>query len=88
MRQTGFSDTTWGKATRGYAKSARALANTKFEAIIKDAQEFMKPIRAHNRDPTEVIDINDNERGCLVDNSNSEAECMCFSSFMISLTQS
>jgi hypothetical protein len=89
MRQTGFSDTTWGKATRGYAKSACALANTKFEAIIKDAQEFMKPIRARNRDPMEVIDINDdNERGCLVDNSNSEAECMWFSSFMISLTRS
>jgi hypothetical protein len=92
MQQTGFSDTTWGKATCGYTKSARALANTKFEAIIKDAQEFMKPIRARNRDPKEVIDINDdnddNERGCLVDNSDSEAECMWFSSFMISLTQS
>jgi hypothetical protein len=94
IRQTGFSDTAWGKATCGYAKLARALANTKFEAIIEDAQEFMKPIRACNRDSTEVIDINNNnnnnnnERGCLVDNSDSEAECMCFSSFMISLTQS
>jgi hypothetical protein len=64
------------------------------EAIVKDAQEFMKPIRARNRDPAEVININNNnnnnnnERGCLVDNSNSEAECMCFSSFMISLTRS
>lgn len=89
MRQTGFSDTAWGKATRGYAKSARGLANTKFEAIVKDAQEFMKPIRARNRDPTEVIDIDDDdddERACLVDNSGSEAECTWFSSFMISLT--
>jgi hypothetical protein len=90
MRQTGFSNTAWGKATRGYAESAHGLANTKFEAIIKDAQEFMKPIRARNRDPTEVIDIdnndNDNERACLVDNSGSEAECTWFSSFMISLT--
>jgi hypothetical protein len=81
MRQTGFSDTTWGKATRVYAKSACMLANTKFEAIVKDAQEFMKLICARNRDPTEVININDNdndndndnERGCLVDNSDSEA---------------
>jgi hypothetical protein len=68
------------------------LGNTKFEDIVKDAQEFMKPICAHNRDPTEVIDINNNnnnnERACLVDNSSSEAECMWFSSFIISLTRS
>jgi hypothetical protein len=91
MRQTGFSDTAWGKATRGYAKSARTLANNKFEAIVKHAKEFMKPIRARNRDPaTEVIviddDDDDDERACLVDNSGSETECMWFSeSFMISL---
>ena len=87
MRQTGFSDTAWGKATRGYAKSARVLANIKFETIVKDAQEFMKPIRARNRD-TEVIvvdDDDDDERACLIDNSGSETECMWFSSFMISL---
>jgi hypothetical protein len=88
MQQTGFSNTTWGKATCGYAKLVHALVNTKFEAIIKDAQEFMKLIHACNRDPTEVIDIDDNnndERACLVDNSSSEAECMWFSSFMVSL---
>jgi hypothetical protein len=93
MWQTGFSDTTCVKATHGYARSAYALENTKFEAIIKDAQEFMKPIRARNRDPMEVLNINDddnnnNKRVCLVDNSSSEAECMWFFSFMISLTQS
>jgi hypothetical protein len=65
------------------------FANAKFEAIVKDAQEFMKSICAHNRDPMEVIDINDDdERGCLVDNSGSEAECMWSSSLMISLTRS
>ena len=89
MRQTGFSDTAWGKATRGYAKSARTLANNKFEAIVKHAKEFMKPIHACNRDPaTEVIviDDDDDERACLVDNSGSETECMWFpESFMISL---
>jgi spermidine synthase len=77
MRQTGFSDTAWGKATHGYAKSARALANSKFEAIIKDVQEFMKPICARNRDPTDVIiidDDDDDERACLVDNSESGSE--------------
>jgi hypothetical protein len=76
---------------RGCLWRISALANTKFEAIVKDAQEFMKPIHARNGDPTEVININDNdndERGYLVDNSDSEAECMCFSSFMISLTRS
>jgi hypothetical protein len=95
MRQTGFSDTAWGKATRGYAKSARALVNTKFEVIVKDAQEFMKPIRARNKDSTEVINIDDdddNERACLVDNSGSDTEVECmstsFSSSMISLLQS
>jgi hypothetical protein len=61
MRQTGFSDTAWGKATHGYAKSACTLANTKFTAIVKDAQEFIKPICARNRDPTEVININDDD---------------------------
>jgi hypothetical protein len=84
MRQTGFSDTAWGKATCGYAKSACALANIKFEAIVTDAQEFMKPIRARNRDPTDVIvidDDDDDERVCLVDNSSSseadsDSECM------------
>jgi hypothetical protein len=84
IRQTGFSDTIWGKATHGYAKSARSLTNAKFEAIIKDAQEFMKPICAHNKttDPTEVIDIDDDdddEQACLVDNSGSDTECKPFS---------
>jgi hypothetical protein len=88
MQQTGFSNTAWGKATCRYTKLMHTLVNTKFEAIVKDAQEFMKLIHARNRDPTEVIDINNdnnNERACLVDNSSPEAECMWFSSFMISL---
>jgi hypothetical protein len=66
------------------------FANTKFEAIIKDAQEFMKPICARNKDTMEAININNNnnERACLVNNSGSEVECMWFCTFMISLTQS
>jgi hypothetical protein len=80
MRQTGFSDVAWGKATRGYATSARSLTNIKFDAIIQDTQEFMKPIRARNKttDATEIININDNdnERAQLVDNSDeSDVEC-------------
>lgn len=74
MRQTGFSDVTWGKATRLYAKSARSLAIVKFDAIIQDAKEFLKPIRARNKttEAREIINIDDDdddERGQLVDNS-------------------
>jgi hypothetical protein len=79
MRQTGFSDTAWGKATRGYATSARSLAKTKFDGIIQEAREFMKPIRSRGKttEPTEIIDIDDSddERACLVDNSDSDVEC-------------
>jgi hypothetical protein len=75
MRQTGFSDVAWGKATRGYATSIHGLSNTKFESIVKAAQAFVKPTRAHHRssDPTEAIDADvDKERACLVENSDSD----------------
>ena len=84
MRHTGFSDAAWGKATRGYATSIRSLTNAKFDVIVKEAQPFTKPTRAHNRvsDATEVIDVDaDNERACLVDNDSdvdsSEADDTC-----------
>ena len=89
--QTGFSNTIWGKATCRYTKSVCLLMNAKFEAILKDAQEFMKPIRAQNKttNPMEVIDIDDNngdEWACLVDNSGSDTECKSFfPSFLTSL---
>jgi uncharacterized cupredoxin-like copper-binding protein len=79
-RQTGFSDASWGKATRGYATSISSLSKVKFEAIVKEAQVFAKPTRAHNRnsDPTDVIDVDvDDERACLVDNSDSESDSDC-----------
>jgi len=41
MRQTGFSDVAWGKATRNYAKSACSLSDAKFDIIIKEAKEFI-----------------------------------------------
>jgi hypothetical protein len=74
MRQTGFSDAAWGKATRGYATSVRSLTNVKYDAIVAAAQPFTKPTRAHNRtsDPSEVIDVDADERACLVDNSDSD----------------
>ena len=37
-RQTDFSDIAWGKASRGYARSARAFPKAKFDAIIEDAR--------------------------------------------------
>ena len=74
MRQTGFSDAAWGKATRGYATSIQSLTNVKVDAIVKAAQAFAKPTRAHNRasDPMEVIDV---DVACLVDNSDSDSDC-------------
>ena len=82
--QTGFSDTAWGKATRGYATSVRLLTNTKFDAIVTAAQVFMKPTRAHNRasDATEIIDVDtDDEQACLAVNSDLD-DCEVFKSFL------
>jgi hypothetical protein len=82
MRQTAFNDATWGKATRDYVKSARSLSNTKFDVIIRESQEFMKPIRSRGKttEPTtEKMDIDDcdDERACLVDNSESDSGEEC-----------
>jgi hypothetical protein len=75
-RQTGFSDISWGEASRNYAKSARTLTKAKFDVIVKEAQEFVKPIRARNRTTdAEVIDVDHvDERACLVDNSDSDCK--------------
>ena len=83
MRQTGFSDAAWGKATRSYATSIHSLTHVKFDAIVKAAQAFAKPTRAHNRtsDATEVIDVDHdeyNERACLVDNSDEDSDCIVY----------
>jgi hypothetical protein len=72
MRQTGFSDISWGRASRAYATSARLLADLKFDAIIQNAKAYLKPIRSRNRttDEAEVINIDDDdddERAHLVD---------------------
>jgi hypothetical protein len=73
MRQTGFSDAAWGNATRGYATFARSLSKIKFDVIIQEAREFVKPIRRGNRitDTTDIGINIDDERACLVDNSDS-----------------
>ena len=77
IRQSGFSDASWGKASRAYAKSARSLELIKFDAIVKEATAFLKPIRSCNKTTaaTEVININDDaddERAHLVDNDESD----------------
>ena len=79
MRQTGFSDVAWGKATRSYATSACSLTNSKFDAIVQAAQDFMKPVRARNKTAGTVETINiddddDDERAHLVDNSESDSD--------------
>ncbi len=88
LRHCEFSDVTWGKATRSYAMSARSLTNVKFDAILQDAQEFTKPIRAHTKttDPVEIIEIDDDndEQALLVDNSD-ESDSYCTSNIIIFL---
>ena len=77
MHQTGFNDVAWGKATCSYAKLAGLLANVKFNAIIEDAKEFLKPSWSCNKtmEAIEIIDIDnddsdDNDEWVhLVDNS-------------------
>lgn len=72
--QTGFSDISWGKASCNYAKSTRTLTKAKFDVIVKEAQEFVKPTRAQNRTTNaEVIDVDVDEWACLVDNSDSDS---------------
>jgi hypothetical protein len=77
MCQMGFSDASWGKVTCNYAKSAHSLTKAKFNVIIKEAQEFVKPTWAWNKtiDTTEMIDVDeDNEQAYLVDNSDSDCK--------------
>jgi hypothetical protein len=80
IRQTGFSDTVWGETTREYSSSIRALANTKFDAIVKEAEVFKKRTRASNRtsDPAQVtnVDAGNKRRACLVDNSDSDSDVL------------
>ena len=69
-RQTGFSNTAWGKETHSYTKSARSLMAVKFDEIIQDAQEFVKSVcscgnAATTMEPI-VIDNDDNERANLI----------------------
>ncbi|KAH9038774.1 hypothetical protein EDB85DRAFT_2141661 [Lactarius pseudohatsudake] len=56
-RRTDFSEATWGKDTRAYATSARSLTKVKFEAIIQDVQQFMKPARSRKKTTTEAMNV-------------------------------
>lgn len=84
QREASFSDTTWGKATRGYTTLARSLTNTELNAIIQDAQEFIRLVRARNTmaDVAETIDDLNGEdvdpRACLVINSYTDEEWKLF----------
>ena len=79
MRLTGFSHASWGKPTRAYTTSATSLKDTKFELILQDAKEFLKPIRSRNKttDAMDIINIDDDdddERAHLIDNSGDESD--------------
>ena len=64
--QTGFNASSWGKATRSYTKSASGLKINKFNAIITEAQQFIKPSRIHNKaTASEVIEIDDDDERAL-----------------------
>ena len=79
MRQIGFSDAAWGKATCSYATSIHSFSKVKFDTIITAAGAFMKATRAHNRScDAEVIDVDeDNERACIVESSDSDSDVEC-----------
>jgi hypothetical protein len=74
--KTGFNDTTWGDSTRQYTESASNLADKKFNAIIKEAEQYASIKQNRNRKRTEaadVIEINDKpERACLVSEDEDE----------------
>ena len=93
MQLTGFSDTAWGRESRCYTKSARALSKARFDAIIKDAQAYVRPNRANKAvEAKDIINIDDDDiRGCLVDGSSdsgSDKECksLLLSHFFLNLT--
>ena len=55
------------------------LKNAKFELILQDAKEFLKPIRSRNKttDAMDIINIDDDdddERAHLIDNSGDESD--------------
>jgi hypothetical protein len=76
-RLTGFSDAVWGHATRNFAKSASNLPKAKFDAVIKDARVYMKPVRTRRaNDVTDNIAEAEDERACIiVSDSESDEEC-------------
>ncbi|KAI9448605.1 hypothetical protein BJY52DRAFT_1193317 [Lactarius psammicola] len=62
-KSTGFSEAAQGKATHGYAKSARSLVKVKFNQVISDAQEFVKHTRTQSKTVKgeEVADDDDDD---------------------------
>ena len=78
MCQMGFSDAAWGQAFRSYTLSASGLSEKKFKSVVNLAQTFMKRTHARNRttDSTEVNNLKEDERACLVAySSESELDC-------------
>jgi hypothetical protein len=72
-RETAFSESAWGKASRSYARCARDLPKAAFDAMVEDARMYVKPTCAHNGS-TEIVDVDEDEHACLADNSESDEE--------------
>jgi hypothetical protein len=90
MRQTGFSENAWGEDTRSYIKSTSLLKTAKFNTIIREAREFMKPVRSRGSlsattEPI-VVDDDTNERANIVDLCGSDSDCMLPPFFFTELT--
>jgi hypothetical protein len=89
-RRTEFSDTAWGKATRSYAKSARALSKAKYKRIVEEALTTARA-RARGKGDTTAPGTSgvtgtgeEDERACLKsysDLGSDEEYVFSFSSF-------
>jgi hypothetical protein len=71
-KKTEFSDSTWGEKSRSYAKSVCTLSKGKFDVVIKEAQAYVKPTRRKAIKTKDVIDVDEDDRGCLVASNTDE----------------
>jgi hypothetical protein len=66
-RSTGFSDSTWGKASRRHARSASELSKEEFDAIVDDARDYAL---ADNTDAMEITyELLDSDEECSTESS-------------------
>ncbi|EGN93709.1 hypothetical protein SERLA73DRAFT_126558 [Serpula lacrymans var. lacrymans S7.3] len=61
-----FSDANWGKATRSYVKSIKALKPATMDDIATKASIYV-PGKEHAQQSVTSVDGNDDPRACLLD---------------------